>query len=153
MNRVFLLLAFFVVFQSCSADSKSKQNNEKENSQPKSTWQPPVSGTVVDSFVEKVAEDKLNNSYFRVVVETTAESKNGNYTLKLEYGYNKNETTIDLPKWYKGIILKPVLKAGENKYECELGFDAGDGVFKEFYQIKVEKGDIKLKQIKGYYTT
>lgn len=146
MNRIFLLLAIVTLAFGCN--TKTKENKVTTTA----TWNPPVAGTVIDKYEEKVTEDKINDIYFRVIVKATDSSKYGHFAITLERGGNKNETDFDLPKWNKGIILKPVLKKGNKPYECFLGFDAGDGVFKDFYQIKVdEKKSIVMKQTTGYY--
>jgi hypothetical protein len=148
MNRIFLLLAVAVMTFGCK--TKTGENNTKATTMV--NWNPPPAGTIVDQYEEKVTEDKINDIYFRVIIKTTDSSKYGHFAVTLERGGNKNETDIDLPKWYKGAILKPVIKKGTNPYECFLGFDAGDGIFKGFYQIKVdEKKSIVMKQIVGYY--
>lgn len=115
------------------------------------SWTPPATGVVVDEYKEAIPEDKLNDAFFKVIVIATEISDAGHFDLKLEYGGNKNETTIDLPKLNRGVVLKPVLKKGEGKYECILGFDAGDGVFKPLYLISVKDKNIKLKQTNYYY--
>lgn len=147
-KRVFPFF-FLIACISCS-----QNNNSGEKQQPgtlKTMWEPPAAGTTVAEYKERVTEDNLNEKYFRVTVKTTDLSPEGAYLLKLEYGYNINETDIRLPEWNKGTILKPVLKKGDGAYHCLLGFDAGDGRFRELYLINAEGGNIRLKQTKGYY--
>ncbi|KAA5536983.1 hypothetical protein F0919_04750 [Taibaiella lutea] len=151
MNRIYLL--FFLVFPAASCVNST---NETTKEQPSSAsklqlWNPPAAGVVVDECKEAIPEDKLNNAFFKVIVIATEISDIGHFDLKLEYGANKNETTIDLPKLNRGTILKPVLKKGEKKYECILGFDEGDGVFRELYLVSVDNKNIKLKQTRYYY--
>lgn len=133
-----------------STDETDKEHNVSSASNLKS-WNPPAAGTIVDEYKEAIPEDKLNNAFFKVAVVSTEISDVGHFDLKLEYGANKNETTIDLPKLNRGTILKPVLKKGEGKYECILGFDEGDGVFRQLYLISVDNKNIKLKQTNYYY--
>ncbi len=132
-----------------------QQNTPEEIKKEKksvSQWQPPAAGTGVAKVEERITEDKLNEKYFRVEAIATADSKNGNYDLRLAHGFNTNETSIDLPKWVGGVVLKPVLKKGDKKYSCDIGFDTGDGQFHELYQVRVnEQGNITLKQTRGYY--
>ncbi len=117
----------------------------------KITWQPPASGTVIDSFQERITEDKLNEIYFKVSVISTETSKNGSYNLKLEYGYNINETTLDLPEWPDHTVLRPVLQQGKEKYQCLVGFDPGDGAFRPLYEVRVIDKNIRMKQTHQYY--
>jgi hypothetical protein len=151
LYKIFPVLCLMFVLAACKQNEQTdKQDHQKNTTQ---QWNPPPAGTAVDKFQERVAEDNLNEKYFRITVVSTEESKEGSYLLKLEYGFNINETTIDLPKWTKGTILKPILKKGPEQYSCLLGFDIGDGQFRELYLIKANSGDISLKQTKGYYQT
>jgi hypothetical protein len=151
LRKIFAFLYLMFAFAGCRPNERAdKQDHQKNVTQ---QWNPPPAGTVVDKFQERVAEDNLNEKYFRITVIATEESKAGAYLLKLEYGFNINETTIDLPKWTNGTVLKPVLKKGAGAYSCLLGFDTGDGQFRELYAIKAQGGDVTLKQTKGYYQT
>lgn len=146
-----ILPLLLIVLAGCGQQNTQEQPGKKEL---KSQWQPPAAGTVVAKVEERITEDELNEKYFRVEVIATADSKDGNYNLKLAQGFNENETTIDLPKWVGGVILKPVLKKGDKKYSCDIGFDTGDGQFRELYQVRVNgEGNITLKQTRGYYQT
>ncbi len=155
MLRKILPLLLAAALFSCS-EKNTSDKQDAVDTQKKTTeismWQPPKAGTVIDKVQERITEDKLNEKYFRVTVTATDESKKGTYALKLEHGFNSNETTIDMPEWVGGAVLKPVLKKGPDKYNCIVGFDTGDGEFHELYQVKVnDKGSITLKQTKGYY--
>jgi hypothetical protein len=130
----------------CNAGSKPVAQQAGGQAQ----WQPPAAGASVAEYKERVTDDNLNEKYFRVTVIATEKSKEGAYRLKLEYGFNINETEVQLPEWNKA-VLQPVLKKGEGNYHCLLGFDTGDGQFHELYMINAEGGDIRLKQTKGYY--
>lgn len=151
LRKIFPFLYLMFAFAGCrSNEHANKQDHQKNVTQ---QWNPPLAGTIVDKFQERVTEDNLNEKYFRITVISTEDSKAGAYLLKLEFGFNINETTIDLPKWTNGTILKPVLKKGVGAYSCLLGFDTGDGQFRELYAIKAQDGDVTLKQTKGYYQT
>lgn len=150
MKRKILPVLWLVVMAACS-QQKGKDAPEGPQKEAIKSWDPPAAGTVVDKIEERITEDELNNTYFRVTLSTTATSKAGHYTLKLEHGFNINETDIDLPKWVGGATVKPVLQKGAGKYSCLVGFDAGDGQFHELYQVTVNSGSIALKQTKRYY--
>lgn len=143
---VFLFLAFLY---GCKQDNTSGEK-QPAASEEAGYWSPPAAGTVVAEHKERVTEDNLNEKYFSVTVFATEQSKEGTYRLKLEYGFNRNETDLQLPEWTQGAVLKPILKK-QGKYHCLLGFDAGDGQFRELYDINAADGDIRMKQIKGYY--
>lgn len=148
MNRIFLCIMIAVVTFGCGNAPKQS----KDNAIPTTSWNPPAAGTVVAKYEERFNKDNLNEAYFRVIVRATDSSKSGHFAVEMDGGENKNETEIDLPKWTPGSVLKPVLKKGDSTYECLLGFDAGDGQFKDLYLIKADdKKSITMKQIKGYY--
>lgn len=151
-NKIAFLFLLFITASSCSNNSAPSKDTEN-NKTVQNTWTPPAAGTTVAKLEEKIATDKLNNTYFRVEIISTETSKEGHYNVKLEYGFNKNETTIDLPALPANAILKPVLQKGTEAFHCILGFDTGDGKFNELYQISVTDGDIKMKQTKGYYAS
>lgn len=152
MLRYLLLSLYAVLFLSaCGGGSRAEKSADDVTVVMSDRWQPPAAGTQVAGYKERVTEDDLNEKYFRVSVITTDSSAKGHYRLKLEYGYNINETEITLPEWTDEIIVKPVLQKGNGPYQCLLGFDTGDGVFRELYLISAGGGDIRLKQTQRYY--
>jgi hypothetical protein len=143
-----------ILLSGCNNTEVGVNDHAKETvKSPLAGWQPPAAGTVVDKYEERVTEDQLNEKYFRVTVKSMDKSKEGEYALKLEYGFNINETTITFPKWTNNIALRPIVKGGQEKYSCLIGFDAGDGEFHELYEVKALNGDITFKQIRAYYQT
>jgi hypothetical protein len=152
MNRIYLLFFLMILVTGCMNSTEETDKEHTSSVNKLESWNPPAAGTVIDEYKEAIPEDKLNNAFFKVAVVATETSNTGHFDLKLEYGGNQNETTIDLPELKRETILKPVLKKGEKKYECIVGFDAGDNVFRELYLVSVDNKNIKLKQIKHYYT-
>jgi hypothetical protein len=113
-------------------------------------WVPPAPGTVIDEY-KKRTPDPLNEFYFIVRISSTAQSRNGVYDLLLAWGPNEHKVTLTMPKWTKGVTLKPMLKPDTGRYHCYVGFSAGDDTFHEFYEVKVDHRDIEYKQTKAYY--
>ena len=147
LKQVLLLCLFPLVIGCNTGNAPATEPSVAKQVQ----WQPPAAGATVTEYKERVTDDPLNEKYFKVIVIATEGSREGSYKLKLEYGFNMNETEVKLPEWTKGVALQPVLKKGEGNYHCLLGFDTGDGEFHELYTINAEGGDIRLKQTKGYY--
>lgn len=110
----------------------------------------PEAGTVVDSLVQKIEHDPLNKREFKVRILATNSSATGLYNLELTYGYNFNSTEIVLPAWTDGVILLPQIRAAEEPYQCFIGFDAGDGVFRELYKVSNDNGTLRLRQTMSY---
>lgn len=149
--RPFLSLLFiFIFFISCN-DNKVQTTQAKptENTN-KINWITPAPGKVIAEYKEPITEDKLNNSYFLVLVKSTDESKKGLFDLVLGYGENINTTTLELPKWSDKTNLKPIIRKGEKPFECYIGFQAGDTTFNELYKVWIEDKNIRLKQTKAY---
>jgi len=131
----------------------SCQNTEQKTLPPASAtsrWKPPVAGTTIAAYEKRIAEDKLNKLYFRVSVTSTPQSLQGIYNIQLEYGYNINKTQITLPEWVNHAVLRPRIKAGSAAYQCFIGFDAGDGIFHELYEVTAVNGTIRMKKTKDY---
>ncbi|HET8572297.1 MAG TPA: hypothetical protein VFL76_00370 [Edaphocola sp.] len=99
---------------------------------------------------ERITEDKLNKKYFKVLITATDSSRRGFYLLTLNYAFSKNQTVIAFPKWSNNAYPEPVLKKGDKPYQVFLGFDAGDGVFHPYYDIKVENTSLKLEKTNDY---
>lgn len=140
-------LILVIGLAACGSSSISKNT---PSIQTVSLWKPPAAGTLVASTKEKIREDKLNNLDFKVQVYSTDSSWKGFYHVVLAYGYGKEETTVEFPTWTKGTFVKPVLKKGNNAYEVQLGFDAGDSVFRPYYEIKMADKSIKMDKVRKY---
>lgn len=147
--KLIAALSLFALY-SCGNDTTSDTKVPTEKPAAKQ-WQPPAAGTVVDKMEQRIAEDNLNESYFRVSIISTDSSETGHYILKLEYGYNINEVPVGLPAWTNNTVLRPMLQRGTGKYHCLVGFDANDDTFHELYEITVVHENIKFKQTRGYY--
>lgn len=146
-----IIVCCLVVCFGCGDKQASMDTKKQHAAVPVATWQPPTAGTVIDAYEKKVEEDKLNNKTFKVSIISTEQSKEGVFLMKFNYGFNAHEKELSFPKWPNAVILKPVLKAGTDKYHCLVGFDAGDNQFHEFYEVKVVDGDLAIKQTTGYY--
>lgn len=146
--KTFIFLAT-VSIVSCNSPQEVKSIPSFTTTQ--KTWTPPPSGTIVDEYTEQIREDDLNDLSFKVTIISTDESEKGIYDLHLAFGYNENETQLVLPKWPDYTILKPVIKKGQDKYQCLIGFETGDDTFHELYEVKVDNQDITMKQTKAYY--
>jgi len=152
MSYKIILAAAVILCTSCQEGKPPTDTVANKPTTPAiASWQPPAAGTLIDEYVKKVDEDKLNNKTFKVSLHSTEQSKEGVYLMKFNYGFNAHEKELSFPKWQGDIVLKPVLKAGTDKYHCLVGFEAGDNTFHEFYEVTVTNGDLAIKQTTGYY--
>ena len=146
------LIAALLLLSLYSCGNKTGTGTESKEGQPAAEqWQPPAAGSIVDKREQRITEDNLNESYFRVSIISTDSSKAGHYLLKLEYGYNINEVPVTFPAWTNNVVLRPLLQKGQGKYHCLVGFEANDNQFHELYEITVVNENIKFKQTRGYY--
>lgn len=142
---------FLALLMGCHSKPKEIEASKQEPVTLKQQWTPPAPGEIVAEYSEKIEENRLNDAYFKVIIRSTENSKNGIFDLELIYEQNENTTTLELPEWTDGIVLKPVIKKGENQYECLIGFEAGTHEFLEFYIVVIEDKNIRMTQTRIYY--
>jgi hypothetical protein len=127
-----------------------QNKGEPKKAQVVNHWKAPAPGTRIDRLEQRITEDRLNKVFFRVTLISTEYSTDGIYKVMLEYGFNRHETQITLPDWPNHTVLRPELKSGAEPYQCYLGFDSGDGIFHELYEISVEDKNIRMRQSYNY---
>jgi len=140
----------FILFLSAGCSTTNQPTNKPSTEHALSVWQPPAAGREVAQIKERITEDKLNEKYFKVALTTTDSSERGYYLLTLNYAFSKNQTVISFPKWSNDAYPQPVLKKGDTLYQVLLGFDAGDGNFHPYYEIKVENKSLTLEKTNDY---
>ena len=116
----------------------------------------PKAGTTIANYEKKLSEgnnDNLNDLTFSVEIITTDSSAiTGVFDVKFNFGHNVQQTQITFPKWEDGNIVTPKIQEDPSvKYGVIIGFDPGDGSFKDFYSLLIDNKDIKLKQVKAYF--
>jgi hypothetical protein len=136
------------------------QANEKENAPAKtdtatttSALRPeniPLERDIVQK--EPVAEYKvktenpLNDWYFQVQLYETP--KTFHYLIKLEYEVIQGKDTLKLPNF--GMLPKPVIQKGPDRYSCIIGFLDKDNNFREYKKVYVKGNTLKIEAIKHY---
>ena len=101
---------------------------------------------------EPVAEYKertdnpLNKWYFAVQLYET--SKTFHYRIHLQYEEIEGDDTLKLPNF--GTMPEPVIKKGEEKYSCIIGFKDKDGEFREYKKVYVKNDHLKITALKHY---
>jgi hypothetical protein len=99
----------------------------------------------VDQYEEKT-DDRLNDWRFSVKLYETP--KTFNYLIEMQFEEVQGEDTLRLPNL--GNLPKPVLKKGEEKYSCVVGFIDNENKFREYKLVHVEKGNLKITPLKHY---
>ncbi|HEY8894741.1 MAG TPA: hypothetical protein VIM79_07990 [Niastella sp.] len=101
---------------------------------------------------EPVAEYKertdnpLNDWYFSVKLYETP--KTFQYVMKLKYEELEGDDTLNLPK--VGVMPKPVIQKGEDKYSCIVGFMDHQNQFREYKKVYVKNDELKVTSLKHY---
>jgi len=99
----------------------------------------------VAEYKEKT-ENPLNDWYFSVELYET--SKTFQYLMKLKYEEMEGDDTLKLPDL--GVMPKPVIQKGPDKYSCIIGFMDNHDQFREYKKLYVQNDQLKVTAIKHY---
>jgi hypothetical protein len=103
----------------------------------------------VAEYREKT-DDPLNDWYFTVRLYETP--KTFEYRLTMQFEEIRGEDTLRLPDF--GIMPKPVLQKGKDKYSCIIGFLDKENKFLEYKKVYVKEGrQLKLVTLRLYSVT
>jgi hypothetical protein len=91
-------------------------------------------------------ENPLNDWYFSVKLYET--SKTFQYIMKLKYEEMEGDDTLNLPN--VGTPPKPVIKKGDDKYACIVGFMDNHDQFREYKKVYVKNDELKVTSLKHY---
>lgn len=132
------ICAFLLLFSAC---------NEPSSDSSVATRAIPAANTVVASGSMRIP-DALNELYYSIEVVATPQSTQGVYEVLVRYGHNDASTRITMPVSEQPLI--PVLrKKPPNEYI--IGFRLpGDTAFKDYFQIRADRGKIGMKYLKAY---
>lgn len=141
-------------FAACGHDVENPQEQvqEKQNLPKLTIWKVPETGTSVVKFSKKIEGDDLNDFKFSVEVKTIASTAtDGNFAIS--YGVGNARTTLNkpFPKWYENNVVQPIIKPVDSlQYGASIGFDPGDGSFKDLYLVVYKNGQLKISSTKYY---
>jgi hypothetical protein len=91
-------------------------------------------------------DNPLNEWYFSVRLFETP--KTFYYLIKLEYEEISGTDTLKLPNF--GIMPRPVINKGAEKYSCIIGFMDKDNQFREYKKVYVSGNHLKITALKHY---
>jgi hypothetical protein len=103
----------------------------------------------VAEYKEKVNEQLDNNWYFSVRLFET--DKTLSYRVKMQYEELQGEDTLRLPDL--GMLPRPVIRKGPDKYSCILGFIDQDSAFREYKLVYVKGKEMGIRALKHYAVT
>ena len=104
-----------------------------------------VNAEPVAEYKERT-ENPLNDWYFSVKLYETP--KTFQYVMKLKYEEMEGDDTLNLPN--VGIVPKPVIQKGADKYSCIVGFMDNHDQFREYKKVYVKDDQLKVTSLKHY---
>ena len=104
-----------------------------------------VKAEPVAEYQEKT-DNPLNDWYFSVKLYETP--KTFQYVMKLKYEEMEGDDTLNLPN--VGVLPKPVIQKGEDKYSCIVGFMDNHDQFREYKKVYVKYDQLKVTSLKHY---
>jgi hypothetical protein len=146
-----LMLGYLLTIVSCKdqSDPKSKADNAQQAAETKKEKIPLIRDSInpkpVAEFVKKT-DDPLNDWYFSVRLYETP--KTFHYLIKLQFEEIRGEDTLKLPNL--GTMPKPVIKPGDEKYACIIGFLDKENQFREYKKVHVKNNSLKITALKHY---
>ena len=99
----------------------------------------------VDEYKEKT-DNPINDWYFSVKLYETKETFH--YLIKMKFEELTGEDTLKLPNF--GTMPKPVIKKGDTKYSCIIGFMDNENKFREYKLVHVDGNQLKITALKHY---
>lgn len=146
-----------LLFCACSSP-RSSDNNTADTSSGHSWTVPPV-GTIVAADSIETSDDPLNKFYFSVALRVSKDNGQPGvygtaYDVLASYGPIKAEGHMSMPRG--GDNLRPLLKPDTSEESAYIiGFIpgpayGGDSAFMPYYRVSTRRGEIAIKQIRGY---
>jgi hypothetical protein len=99
----------------------------------------------VDQYKERT-DNPINDWYFSVKLYETQETFH--YLVKMKFEELTGEDTLRLPNF--GTMPKPVIKKGDSKYSCIIGFMDNENKFREYKLVHVDGNELKITTLKHY---
>ena len=130
-------ILFFCVWTACNNIKPAKRNATEP-------------GMLVAADSMPIVEDRLNDLYFSIRLETTEKSDSGEYYLEAAWGYNLAQTNIRYPKGLEDV--RPVIRRNHDDYSYIVGFfTKDDSTFHDYYNVSAQQGSIHMKYTKTYF--
>ncbi len=152
IKNIFLCAIGFYLF-SCHSNNQQTTNSDSINKptviNPTNNvpeFRKDVKADPIDQYKEKT-DNPLNDWYFSVKLFETPMTFH--YLIKMQFEEIRGEDTLKLPNF--GYDPKPVLKKGNEKYSCIIGFMDDKNVFREYKLVHVTNGnELKITALKHY---
>ena len=149
MNRSCAVYLFVLLFLSCrenEKDSPSKQIRPgQKGGQKIAEFRTIIKKDPVAEFRQKT-DNPLNDWYFTVRLYETP--KTFYYLIKLGFEEIRGQDTLKLPNF--GIPPYPVIKKGQEKYSCIIGFLDKENKFREYKKVEVKNNALKISALRHY---
>jgi len=144
------ILIFTIAIACNNSRQKEKVSSKKKDSVvSKTPFINPVRDEVrkdaVATYSEKT-DNPLNDWYFKVQLFETENTFH--YLMKLQFEEIRGEDTLKLPNF--GRTPEPVIKKGDEKYSCIIGFLDKENKFREYKKAYVKDNVLKVTTIRHY---
>lgn len=145
MMRYFCLVFLLYFFCACRSDTvKSEEANETKTFITHDTIpeiRDSVSRKPVASYISPGEKLKVD------VYETKEMFR---FIMQMRYKFLDEPDTLRIPNF--GIRPTIVIKSGNDKQSCTVGFLDTKGEFKEYKLVTIKSGNLQVKVLKRYYT-
>jgi hypothetical protein len=160
MRNILIALSFLLFslsFSSCHSSSADSQMSGADSTNGK----PPIEAIHNPEFRQQVKKeaiaeykedlhDPLNTSWvFAVGLFET--DRTLSYRVHMRYEELEADDTLDLPDL--GTPPKPVIRKGDNKNSCMIGFMDKDNRFREYKLVSVKGDQLAIRAVKHYSVT
>lgn len=125
--------------------SASEQETSVEKTEKIPTEREVISDKPVAEFSQRT-DDPLNDWYFKVELYET--KKTFHYQLRLQFEEIRGLDTLKLPNL--GTAPKPVIRKGEERYSCIIGFMDHENNFREYKKVHVKNNSLKVTSLRHY---
>jgi hypothetical protein len=153
MKKQLIVVTAMLTLAACqqqAKEEKKEEATEAKKEQVSATEKIPltrdsVSKQPVAQFSQKT-DNPLNDWYFSVKLYETP--KTFSYLMRLQFEEITGEDTLRLPNL--GIMPKPVIQKGPDKYSCIIGFMDNENKFREYKKVYVKDNTLKVTALKHY---
>jgi hypothetical protein len=152
MKKQLIVITVTLILAACQQQGKENKEETKEqgSEQASSMGKIPLTRDSVNKepvakYSEKT-DNPLNDWYFSVRLYETP--KTFNYLMKLQFEEITGDDTLRLPNL--GIMPKPVIQKGPEKYSCIIGFIDSENKFREYKKVYVKDNTLKVTALKHY---
>ena len=149
MRTTFYILSILIVFCSCNGNGTNSNNNDSlstTGSIPMERASPNPKPVATYSEDINTETGRLNHWKFMVALYET--NKTFMYRVQVQYAELNITDSLQFPN--VGTMPKPVLQKGKEDFSCIIGFMDNKNVFRDYKQVSVTDGNLRIHTLKYY---